>query len=415
MSVTKRWPPPALGVRTYRWYWLAQWPTLLGTWMQTVALSYLVYSQTHSATAVGAVAAAAGIPAVVLSLVGGVIADRVPRRRILLVTQSVLAIAAATLALLVLSGHAPLIAILAVAITFGATDGIDLPARQAMISDLVKAEKMMSAVALGQVVLSTTRIVGPALGGFVISVAGPGGCFLAMAIAYLAPLSVLWLVIPDVRHVRSETDRGPLSHLAQGFRAVRSHARVRVILILGAILFFFGTSLWPFMPVLVQVNLHGDAQVLGLIYGAGGIGGLIGGVLFATIASNVPRGRVIALSGVGYAVALFWLTHAYVFWAGAISAAAVSFTFVGLNTSITTFLQTEVRGELRGRIFGIYSMCSAGLYPLGALMYGVLSHIVNLFTAVGIGGLIVGVTALAVGGRSITDASSRPDPSGLQS
>src|SRR5437588_8259531 len=128
-------PPPALRVRPFRWYWAAQWPVLLGTWMQVTTLTFFVYQLTGSQTAVGVVAAADGLPALVLPLVGGAIADRVPRRRMLLVTQSVLGAASAGLALLAFSGHASLASILALAALYGSADSVDLPTRQALVGD----------------------------------------------------------------------------------------------------------------------------------------------------------------------------------------------------------------------------------------------------------------------------------------
>ena len=171
----RRWPPPALRVRPFRWYWAAQWPTLLGTWMQVVALGYLVYQQTGSTTAVAAVAAADGIPSVILSLAGGVLADRLPRRRILLVTQSLLGLSAGSLALLVATNHASFAAILVVAIVFGATDAADLPTRQALVADLVERHLVVNAVALGAAAMSATRIVGPSVAGLLIGLRRPGG------------------------------------------------------------------------------------------------------------------------------------------------------------------------------------------------------------------------------------------------
>ncbi|MBV9526506.1 MAG: MFS transporter, partial [Candidatus Dormibacteraeota bacterium] len=143
--MTARRLPPALRVRPFRWYWAAQWPTLLGTWMQVVALGYLVYARTGSTTAVAVVAAADGLPAVALSLVGGLLADRLPRRRILLVTQSVLGISAGALAMLVATGHAEFYAIVIVALVFGATDAMDLPTRQALVADLVERDVVVNA------------------------------------------------------------------------------------------------------------------------------------------------------------------------------------------------------------------------------------------------------------------------------
>ncbi|TMD92147.1 MAG: MFS transporter, partial [Chloroflexi bacterium] len=159
------WLPPALQVRPFRWYWAAQWPVLIGTWMQIVALGFFVFQLTHSQTAVGIVAAADGVPAVALSLAGGALADRVPRRRILLVTQSVLGLSSGTLAVLALTGRASLASVTAVALVFGAADAVDLPSRQALVADLVERRLVVSAVALGSVAMSTCRIIGPALAG----------------------------------------------------------------------------------------------------------------------------------------------------------------------------------------------------------------------------------------------------------
>ena len=214
----RRWPPPALRVRPFRWYWAAQWPTLLGTWMQVVALGYLVYQRTGSTTAVAAVAAADGIPSVILSLAGGVLADRLPRRRILLVTQSLLGLSAGSLALLVATHHASFAAILVVAIVFGATDAADLPTRQALVADLVDRHLVVNAVALGAAAMSATRIVGPSVAGLLIGFAGPAVCFGFLAVAYLAPIAVLLTVIPDVAPLPRRAGATAWGELIAGLR-----------------------------------------------------------------------------------------------------------------------------------------------------------------------------------------------------
>jgi MFS family permease len=383
--------------RAFRWYWFAQWPALLGTWMQLVALGYLVYSQTRSTTAVGLVAAADGIPALVLSPVGGLLADRLPRRRVLLATHTLLACAAATLGTLVLTGHASLAAILVVACVLGAADAIDLPARQALIGDLVERDLIVSAVALGSVVLSTTRIVGPSLAGIVIGVAGPGACFMVLALAYLAPIAVLLLVIPDLRPVPRETRATAISDIVAGFRLVRTDPLLRGIFVVSAVLVLLGASFMPYMPVLVTTMLHGDAHVLGLLYSAGGIGGLLGGALLATIGRTGRRNRMLVAGGIAYAVSLYSLVHSRMLFVSLFAVVGVAFAFVAINTSMTTLLQTDVDPAVRGRMFGLYAMCTAGLFPLGTLLYGSLSHVVDLFTAVGYGGIAVGVVTVLVG------------------
>ena len=274
----RHWPPPALAVPAFRWYWIAQWPTLLGTWMQIVALGYLVYDRTHSSTAVAAVAAADGLPAVILSLVGGLLADRLPRRRILLVTQSVLGVSSGVLAVLALTGHAGFWAIIAVAVVYGSADSLDLPTRQAMVSDLVDRDHIVNAVALSSTAMSATRIVGPSLAGLLIATAGPGACFAVLSLAYIAPLAVLFTVIPDVTPpapARRGTNRCASSSTG-AHRA--SYPLVRGIVMVTAALAFFGVSYMPFLPILARTQLHGGAAVLGLLLPIGGIDGVVGGV-----------------------------------------------------------------------------------------------------------------------------------------
>ncbi len=273
----RRWPPPALGVRTFRWYWIAQWPTLLGTWMQVVALGFLVFDLTHSSTAVAAVAAADGLPAVVLSLGGGLLADRLPRRRILLFTQSVLGISSGTLAVLALTGHAGFWSIIAVAIVYGSADSLDLPTRQAMVADLVQRDLIVNAVALSSTAMSATRIIGPSLAGLLIATAGPGACFAVLSLAYIAPLAVLLTVIPDVPPLPRAAGATALGDLLAGVRTVRRDPLVRGIVIVCAALAFFGVSYMPYLPVLARTQLHGGATVLGVLYSVGGIGGVVGG------------------------------------------------------------------------------------------------------------------------------------------
>jgi MFS family permease len=396
LSPLPRWPPPALGVRAFRWYWIAQWPTLLGTWMQVVALGFLVFDLTHSSTAVAAVAAADGLPAVILSLAGGLLADRLPRRRILLVTQSVLGASSGALAVLALTGHAGFWAIVAVAVVYGSADALDLPTRQAMVSDLVDRELIVNAVALSSTAMSVTRIVGPSLAGLLIATAGPGVCFAALSLAYIAPLAVLLTVIPDVKPLPRAAGATALGDLFEGVRTVRRDPLVRGIVIVCAALAFFGVSYMPYLPVLARTQLHGGAAVLGLLYSIGGIGGIVGGMVIATIGNTGGRRRLLIIGGAVYAVSLFAVAHSGVLPITLVALVGISFAFLAMNTSMTTLLQTDADPALRGRLLGIYAMLFAGLQPLGTLMYAVAARVAGLFSAIGVGALVVGLVAILV-------------------
>jgi predicted MFS family arabinose efflux permease len=390
-----RWPP-ALRVRPFRWYWAAQWPTLLGTWMQVVALGYLVYARTGSTTAVAVVAAADGLPAVALSLVGGVLADRLPRRRILLVTQTVLGLSAGSLAMLVATGHASFLAIVVVAVIFGATDAVDLPTRQALVADLVDRELVVNAVALGAAAMSATRIVGPSVAGVLIGTAGPAVCFAALAVAYLAPITVLLTVIPNVPPLPRAAGRTALRDLAAGVRTVGADPLVRGIVIVCATLAFLGVSYMPFLPVLAKTQLHSGAQVLGILYSVGGVGGLIGGLAIATVGRGAGRLQLLMIGGPVYAAGLFGVAHSGVLSLTVPALVGISFAFVAINTSLTTLLQTDTDPAMRGRLLGIYATIFAGLQPLGTVAYGLVSRAVGLFDAIGVGAIIVGVVTVAV-------------------
>ena len=364
--------------------------------MQVVALGFLVYARTGSTTAVAAVAAADGLPAVILSLAGGVLADRLPRRRILLVTQSVFGVSAGTLAVLVATGNASFAAILVVAVVFGATDAVDLPARQALVADLVERDVVVNAVALGAAAMSATRIVGPSVAGLLIGTVGPAACFGALALAYLAPIAVLLTVIPEVRPAPRETGSRAWRELLDGVRQVKADPLVRGVVIGCGVLAFLGVSYMPFLPVLAKNQLHSGPQVLGLLYSVGGIGGLVGGVAIAALGRGAGRLQLLVIGALVYAASLFVVAHSAVLAATLPALVGISFAFVALNTSMTTLLQTDTDPRLRGRLLGIYATISAGLQPLGTVAYGLIGPRVGLFNAIGVGALIVGLTALAV-------------------
>ncbi|MBJ7595708.1 MAG: MFS transporter [Candidatus Dormibacteraeota bacterium] len=392
----RRWPPPSLAVPAFRWYWIAQWPTLLGTWMQVVALGFLVFDLTHSTAAVAAVAAADGVPAVFLSLAGGLLADRLPRRRILLVTQSVLGISSGVLAVLALTGHAGFWSIVAVAVVYGSADSVDLPTRQAMVADLVKRDLIVNAVALSSTAMSATRIIGPSLAGLLIATAGPGACFAVLSLAYIAPLAVLLTVIPDVPPLPRAAGATAVGELFEGVRTVRRDPLVRGIVIVCAALAFFGVSYMPYLPVLARTQLHGGAAVLGLLYSIGGIGGVVGGIVIATVGDTSRRRQLLTVGGAVYAVSLFIVAHSAALPITMVALVGISFSFLAMNTSMTTLLQTDADPALRGRLLGIYAMLFAGLQPLGTVMYAGAGHVFGLFNAIGIGAIVVGVVAVAV-------------------
>ncbi len=390
----RRWPPPALAVRTYRWFWISQWPVYLGTWMQVPALGYFVYKTTGSQTAVGVVGAVDGIPSVLLSVFGGVLADRLPRRRILLVTQSVLALSSATLALMVALHHADLAVLIAIAAVFGSADALDLPTRQALVADLVSADLVVNAVALGTAAMSATRIAGPAVAGVLIAVVGPAACFGFLALSYLGPLVVLLTVIPDIEP-RRRSGATTFGDIGDALRVVRRDVLVRGVIVCVSALSFFGVAYMPYLPVYAQDKLHAGPQVLGLLYSMGGFGALAGSIFLSMIGGRVEVRRRLLLAGsVIYAASLFTLATSGRIGFALPALVGISLGFMAMNTSMLTLLQTETDPAMRGRLLGFYATILNGVQTLGTLAYGVIAHAVPLFTAISVGAVVVGVVGV---------------------
>jgi predicted MFS family arabinose efflux permease len=265
-----------------------------------------------------------------------------------------------------------------------------------MVADLVQRELIVNAVALSSTAMSATRIIGPSLAGLLIATAGPGACFAVLSVAYIAPLAVLLTVIPDVPPLPRAAGATAMGDLLAGLRTVRRDPLVRGIVIVCAALAFFGVSYMPYLPVLARTQLHGGATVLGVLYSVGGFGGVVGGVVIATIGNTSGRRRLLLVGGVVYAVSLFTLAHSALLPLTLVALVGISFSFLAMNTSMTTLLQTDADPALRGRLLGIYAMLFAGLQPLGTVMYAGVGQAVGLFNAIGIGALVVGVVAVSV-------------------
>jgi MFS family permease len=188
-----------------------------------------------------------------------------------------------------------------------------------------------------------------------------------------------------------------MGELFEGVRTVRRDPLVRGIVIVCAALAFFGVSYMPYLPVLARTQLHGGATALGLLYSIGGIGGVVGGVVIATMGNTAGRRKLLVIGGGLYAVSLFAVAHSAALPITLVALVGISFSFLAMNTSMTTLLQTDADPALRGRLLGIYAMLFAGLQPLGTVMYAGAGQFLGLFNAIGIGAIVVGAVAIAVG------------------
>ncbi|MGH8277177.1 MAG: MFS transporter, partial [Steroidobacteraceae bacterium] len=219
-----------------------------------------------------------------------------------------------------------------------------------------------------------------------------------LAVSYLGPIAVLLSIIPD--QPPAALRRGSAAHemIASVVDAVRDPL-VRSLLICSSTLSLLGVSYMPFLPVYARTVLHADSRVLGLLYSTGGIGGLVAGLLIASLARGTQRVNMLLAGGIAYAIGLFTLSRSSTLVLTLPALVLISFGFLAMTTSMQTLLQTETAPERRGRRLGVYALVFAGLQPLGTLLYGLLGGVVPLFDAIGIGGLLVGVSALVAGTR----------------
>ncbi|HVA21969.1 MAG TPA: MFS transporter [Candidatus Micrarchaeia archaeon] len=391
--------PDPLRVPAFRRFWLGLWPLLLGKWMQLVALGYLTFSLTHSVPAVGLVGAADGLPALVLGLPAGVLADRASRRHVLMATTTAMAATAFGLTAAVVTGHAGLLVLVLAAAAFGSADAVDVPSRQALVADLVREEQLLGTAALTSTASSATRIVGPSLAGILIGFVGPAACFGAMGALALPFLAVVVLGLRGVpRTTRPADGHTALQDLGEGLRWAARDPRTRWILIAMGALAILGVGYMPYLPVLARDQLHGGGQLLGLLYTMGGIGALAGGIAITGLSRRLPRGRLLIGAAPLYTAALVTVTRATTAQVAFPALMGVSLAFVALNTASLSALQSETPARLRGRVLACYSLIW-GVTPFGTLLYALLSRVVPLFDAIAGGAVAAGLVLLVAGTR----------------
>ncbi len=397
----RRRVPPVLALPAFRRYWLGQWPLLFGKWMQLVGLGYLTFVVTHSAAAVGLVGAVDGLPMLVITLPAGVLADRYPRRRTLMLTTAGMGLTAALLGAAVLSHRDGLPVLLVAALGFGTFDAADAPTRQALVADVVPRHQMLGAAALSSTASSASRILGPTLAGVLLATVGPGPCFLVVAGLALPFLAVLAVGLRDTPVPAAEAGarRHALTEILEGLRWAAADPRSRWILIGMAALGLLGVGYMPYLPVFAREQLHGGGQMLGLCYTMGGIGALLGGLGITAASGRVPRGRLLLMAAPVYAAALFGLTRSHAPVTAFPALMGISLAFVAVNTAMLSTLQSETPPRLRGRVLSLYSLLMSGAAPFGTLLYAGLSRVVPLFDAIGAGALVVGATLLLAATR----------------
>src|SRR5438874_1167907 len=370
--------------RNFQLFFTGQLISLVGTWMQTVAQSWLVYRLTGSSLLLGSVGFASQIPVFLLAPIGGAIADRYNRQRIVIATQAASMALAFILAGLTLTGRVQVWHIFVLAASLGVVNAFDIPARQAFLVEMVGREDLINAIALNSSMFNGARIVGPAIAGVLVASVGEGWCFFINAVSYIAVITGLLMM--NVKFSRPVHIASPLEQIKEGFRYVRNTGPIRALLLLLGLVSLVGMPYAVLMPIFADRILHVGARGLGLLMGATGVGALLGALTLAAKQSVKGLGKWVAVCAVGFGVSLIAFAFSRTLWLSMILLLPVGFTMMVEMASSNTLIQSMVPDHLRGRVMALYSMMFMGMAPFGALFAGVLAHVLTAPITIAMGG-----------------------------
>lgn len=376
----------ALRHRNFQLFFSGQLISLVGTWMDTVAESWLVYRLTGSALLLGTVAFCNQIPVFLFAPIGGIVADRYNRHRIIIATQALSMLVAFILAALTLTHRVQVWHIMVLSVAGGVINAFDIPARQSFLIEMVGREDLLNAIALNSSMFNGARVIGPAVAGIVVAAVGEGWCFMANSLSYIAVITGLLLMKLPAWQGRVR-DTSPLEEIIDGFRFVKNATPIRAILLMLGLISLVGMPYAVLMPVFAAQILHGGARALGILMGATGIGALLGAVSLAARVGIKGLGRLIAFCAAGFGVALIAFSFSLVFWLSALLLIPVGFFMMVQMASSNTLVQSMVPDSMRGRVMSVYSMMFMGMAPFGGFFAGALAHRIGAPYTVAIGGV----------------------------
>jgi len=375
----------ALAHRNFRLFFFGQGVSLIGTWMQSVALGWLVLEITNSPFAVGLNQALRSLGVLVFALYAGVVVDRVDKRRLIVWTQLLQMLEALALALLVWTRSIATWQVMALAVGFGVVNAFDIPGRQAFIVELVGKDDLMNAIALNSSMFNAARIAGPAVAGVLIGAAGVGMCFFLNGVSYIAVIASLLAM-----RLAPFAPRPAAATAWEGFRVgvrfIRSDARVLALVVLVAVFSVFGFPFLVLMPVVARDVLHTDARGYGILMAGVGIGAMLGALALALRGRGVRKGSTLLNGGAAFAALLVAFAAARSFATALLLLALAGCAMIVTTALANTMLQTLVPDELRGRVMAFYAFVFVGMAPLGAFLAGLLAEHTSAPFAIGVGG-----------------------------
>jgi MFS family permease len=362
----------ALAYPNYRLWFFGQMTSLAGTWMQSTAQGYLVYQLTRSTAYLGYVGFASGIATWVFTLFGGVIADRVPRRGLLVVTQILsmllaFVLSALTFVRLVMPWH-----IIVLAFSLGVVNAFDAPARQSFVLEMVDRPVLTNAIALNSTMFNTAMAFGPAVGGITYALFGPGWCFAINGLSFVAVIVAL-LSMKLARGAPSAPRASVRAEIRDGFHAVVSDRRILAIICLLCSVSLFGMSFVTLLPAWAVQVLGGDARTNGFLLSARGLGALAAALTIATLSHRRFKGRLLTTASIGFPISLALFAFTRSFALSVLVLVVVGAVNITINILANALVQSLVPDAVRGRVMSIYMLAFFGFMPIGALLAGTVA------------------------------------------
>ena len=388
----------ALESRNFRLFFYGQGISLIGTWMQRVAMSWLVYRLTDSAFLLGVVGFASHVPIFLISPLAGVLIDRFSRRRILILSQTLAMLQAFLLAFLVFSGGVQVWHIIALSLILGLSSAFDIPGRQSFYSQMVeKKEDLQNAIALNSTLFHVARFVGPSLAGLVIAVFGEGVCFLLNALSYIAMIASLFMMRLKKPQRPLDDGKNIFEEFKDGFNYVFNSSPIKKILLMIAFVSLLGSPYMTLLPIFAKDILGGGPVTLGLLTSFTSIGALFAAVFIASRKKIKGTENRMIGSGLIFACGLVFFSFSKIL---GLSLALISFVGAGMmghNVSANSLIQSLTPDDKRGRVMSLYAFSHQGVMPFGELMAGFAAGILGGGATLAISGGLIALFLLILG------------------
>jgi MFS family permease len=366
----------ALHYYNYRLWFIGQLVSLIGTWMQTTAQAYLVFELTKSPAYLGYVGFAAGLPVWLFTLYGGVVADRVSRRTLMVITQSAMMILAFILAWLVFAETVQPWQIILLAFLLGIANAFDAPTRQAFVVELVDRQDLTNAIALNSIMFNAAVVVGPAVAGLTYAAFGPAWCFTINGLSFIAVIVAL-LLMRIQPMPRREGRTSTVTELKEGLRYVASNSKVRMLIGSQAVISLFGIGFMTLFPAWAVTVLGGNVTTNGLMLSARGLGAVAAGLMIAALGRYRSKGKLWTLGS--FLMPVMMLVFSLVRWIPLSLAVLVilGWSFMVLVNTSNALVQTNISDNLRGRVMSLFTLAFFGFMPIGSLLAGSMANLVS--------------------------------------